>query len=58
VVQTIVTTYAQMHIMPFSCRSKGYQDAKTAYRNLSLEAQLNVDADCEAGYYYHMDQDD
>jgi hypothetical protein len=32
---------------------KGHQDNKTAYRNLSLEVQLNVDAGQEAGYYYH-----
>jgi hypothetical protein len=30
---------------------KGHQDSHTAYNNLSLEAQLNVDADAEAGFF-------
>jgi hypothetical protein len=43
-----------MHIVPFFCHVKGHQDDKTAYGNLPLEAQLNVDADHEAGSYYQM----
>ncbi len=43
-----------MHIVPFFRHVKGHQDDKTAYGNLPLEAQLNVDADHEAGSYYQM----
>ena len=54
VLQAIVTTCAQMTIVPFFRHVKGHQDDKTAYDNLPLEAQLNVDADHEAGAYYQM----
>jgi uncharacterized ferritin-like protein (DUF455 family) len=30
---------------------KGHQDLNTEYAALSLEAQLNVDADAEAGFF-------
>jgi hypothetical protein len=58
IVQAISTTCAKMHIVPFFCHVKGYQDDKTAYGNLPLEAQLNVDADYEAGSYYQMHPND
>jgi hypothetical protein len=53
-VQAISTTCAKLHIVPFFRHVKGHQDDKTAYGNLPLEAQLNVDADHEAGSYYQM----
>ncbi len=58
VVQAISTTCAKLHIVPFFQHVKGHQDDKTAYGNLPLEAQLNVDADHEAGSYYQMHPDD
>jgi hypothetical protein len=58
IVQAISTTCAKMHIVPFFRHVKGHQDDKTAYGNLLLEAQLNVDADHEAGSYYQMHPDD
>jgi hypothetical protein len=58
VVQAISTTCAKMHIVPFFRHVKGHQDDKTAYGNLPLEAQLNVDADHEAGSYYQMHPND
>ena len=47
-----------MHIVPFFRHVNGHQDDKSTYRNLPLEAQLNVDADHEAGAYYQMNLDD
>jgi hypothetical protein len=58
VVQAISTTCAKMQIVPFFRHVKGYQDNKIAYGNLPLEAQLNVDADQEAGSYYQMHPDE
>jgi hypothetical protein len=54
VVQALSTTCAKMHIVPFFRHIKGHQDDKKAHGNLPLEAQLNVDADQEAGSYYQM----
>jgi hypothetical protein len=58
VVQAIAQTCTQMHIVPFFRHVKGHQDDKTAYSNLPLEAQLNVDTDQEACSYYQMHPDD
>jgi hypothetical protein len=58
VVQAISKTCTQMHIVPFFRHIKGHQDNQTAYGNLALEAQLNLDADHEAGSYYQMHPDD
>ena len=58
VVQAIVSTCTHMHLVPYFRHVKGHQDDKTIYRNLPLEAQLNVDADHEAGSYYRMHPND
>jgi hypothetical protein len=54
VAQAIATTCERMHIVPFFHHAKGHQDDKTEYSKLSLETQLDVDADPEAGYYHHV----
>jgi hypothetical protein len=58
VVQAISTTCAKMHIVFVFGHVKGHQDNKTAYGNLPLEAQLNVDADHKAGSYNQMHPND
>jgi hypothetical protein len=40
--------------LPTLCHVKGHQDATTPYAALSLEAQLNVDADAKAGLFQCM----
>jgi hypothetical protein len=45
--RTFTTTPTLQHV-------KGHQDNHAAYSDLSLEAQLNVDADAEAGYFQCM----
>jgi hypothetical protein len=51
VTHEIVETLKAMTITPSFEHIKGHQDDHTAYDDLSLEAQLNVDADEEAGRY-------
>lgn len=47
----ISTGLRTMAHIPILQHVKGHQDSHTAYRDLSLEAQLNVDADAEAGFF-------
>ncbi len=51
VTHEIVTTLQKMTIKPTLEHVKGHQDDHTLYEELHLNAQLNVDADEEAGYY-------
>jgi len=50
----IIVGLQAMGKTPQLCHVKGHQDEHTAYDHLPLEAQLNVDADIEAGYYQCM----
>jgi hypothetical protein len=45
VTNKIVETFKAMTIDPSFAHIKGHQDDHTAYADLLLEAQLNVDAD-------------
>jgi hypothetical protein len=51
VTHQISTSLRTMAKIPILQHVKGHQDSHTDYRDLSLEAQLNVDADAEAGFY-------
>jgi hypothetical protein len=51
VTNEIITSIREFAIPPVLLHVKGHQDSHTAYSSLPLEAQLNVDADAEAGYY-------
>ena len=51
VVQGIVETLRQTEVSATYVHVKGHQDSKTPYEELSLLAQLNVDADQYAGEY-------
>jgi exonuclease III len=48
-VEEIVCTLKLFHVTPSFSHVKGHQDDATAYADLSLEAQLNVEADALAG---------
>ncbi len=43
-----------MQLKPTLEHVKGHQDDHTPYEDLDLEAQLNMDADKEAGNYQRM----
>ena len=43
-----------MACTPTLCHIKGHQDLHQDYSDLTLEAQLNVDADTEAGAYQYQ----
>jgi hypothetical protein len=47
----ISSSLRSMSKLPTLAHVKGYQDSHTPYHDLSLEAQLNVDVDAEAGSY-------
>jgi hypothetical protein len=51
VVIEIVRTLNDLPIEKSFHHVKGHQDDKIAYKNLTLDARLNVDADAEAGEY-------
>jgi hypothetical protein len=51
VTNEIVVSLRQLAIPPVLKHIKGHQDLHTPYAGLSLNAQLNVDADAEAGNY-------
>ena len=51
VTNEIVTSLRGLSRLPLLLHVKGHQDASTEYSSLSLEAQLNVEADTEAGQY-------
>ena len=51
VTHEIISTLQAMSLQVMFEHVKGHQDDHTAYENLSLEAQMNVDADAEAGQY-------
>jgi hypothetical protein len=54
VTHEIITTLQSMQLDPLFEHVKGHQDDHTLYEDLALKAQLNVDADAEAGYYQTM----
>jgi hypothetical protein len=54
VTNEIIVTLQELKIQPILEHVKGHQDDHTPYDDLPLEAQLNVDADHEAGYYQTM----
>lgn len=47
----IVKSLRELPLPPMISHVKGHQDDHTSYTDLPLDAQLNVDADAEAGYY-------
>jgi hypothetical protein len=49
----MVQTLKAMQIKPTLEHVKGHQDDHTTYVDLSLDAQLNVDAEVAAGFYQH-----
>jgi hypothetical protein len=51
VTHEISSSLRTMVTQPTLAHVKGHQDSHTPYHALSLEAQLNVDADAEAGFY-------
>jgi hypothetical protein len=51
VTNEILHSVRSLSITPRFLHVKGHQDDHTEYANLSLNAQLNVDADAEAGTY-------
>ena len=51
VLQQIITSHCLSPSLPELCFVKGHQDADCPYVNLSIPAQLNVDADHLAGSY-------
>ena len=53
VLQAIVTLLQKFDKLPSLLHVKGHQDKDTSYANLSLAAQLNVDADKLAGEYQY-----
>jgi hypothetical protein len=54
VTNEIVCTLHTMTIQPTLEHVKGHQDDHIQYSNLPLDAQLNVDADEEAGFYQEI----
>ncbi len=56
VTHQIADTLRQTAILLTLKHVKGHQDDTTPYRDLSLEAKLNVDADEEAGEYQVMSE--
>jgi hypothetical protein len=54
VTNEIIVSIRKLTLPPVLRHVKGHQDSQTAYASLSLEAQLNVDADAEAGYYQDL----
>jgi hypothetical protein len=56
VLQAITYTLAQFLPMPAIAHVKGHQDRAIAYAMLSLEAQMNVDADAAANFLYQERQ--
>jgi hypothetical protein len=54
VTNEIIKTIQSIQIDPILEHVKGHQDDHTLYEDLALEAQLNVDADEEAGNYQTM----
>jgi hypothetical protein len=56
VLQAITYTLAQSLPMPAIAHVKGHQDRAIAYAMLSLEAQMNVDADAAANFLYQETQ--
>jgi hypothetical protein len=51
IVEEIVSTLKRFPVTPSFSHVKGHQDDVTAYADLSLEAQLNVEADALAGEF-------
>ena len=57
VLQAIITILRGFETPPAIEHVRGHQDDKTAYQDLDLPAQLNVDADeLAGGYKYNPDQ--
>ena len=54
VTHKIISTLQAMSIHVMFEHVKGHQDDHQAYEDLPLEAQLNVDADAEAGQYQYL----
>jgi hypothetical protein len=54
VTNKIVVTLQAMTFNPILAHIKGHQDDHAIYEDLPLTAQLNVNADKEAGYYQSM----
>ena len=52
VVEAIVNTVLSSHLLPSYAHVKGHQDDDTPHGDLSLLAQLNVEADKHAGLYH------
>jgi hypothetical protein len=58
VLQAIITLLRRFPVTPTLSHVTGHQDRKTAYLDLSLPAQLNVDADKLAGTFMFPPQQD